>query len=228
MGESQPEGQPQPAANYTITNLEALRVISDPLRQRIIESLTNEPRTVKQVAASLGLSLTKIYYHINLLEEHGLIRVVATRQVSNIVEKQYQATAHKFTLDRSLLTFSEGADDAIGSFVSEAVDNMRAQIRASRQTGLIDPARDAPRYRSLIMLVGTSKLSAARADEFYQQVQLLAEQFSEADYEAVSDEAQPYSMMIALYPALPAQPGEAGDETSSPINQEVPDAGNHP
>src|SRR5918912_4209068 len=89
----------------TITDLDRLRVIADPLRLRILETLI-EPRTVKQVAAALGLAPTKLYYHINLLERHGLIVVVDTRLVSGILEKRYQAAARCFRVDHALLALS--------------------------------------------------------------------------------------------------------------------------
>lgn len=200
MGDEQE--QPRPAADYTITSLETVRVVSDPLRLRIIEQLSGEPRTVKQVAAKLDISLTKMYYHINMLEEHGLIRVVATRTVSNIIEKQYQAVAHNFNLDRSLLTFREGVqDDPVAMFVAEALDVTKSEIARSRQTGLITSDKDAPRHRSLIMLVGSHKMKPEQADEFYRRLQALAQEFGDDEQE--NDDAQTYNMMLALYPALP-------------------------
>lgn len=71
-----------------IEDAETLRVLADPLRLRIRELMVR-PCTVKQVAAVLGIAPTKLYYHINLLEKHKLIVVVAARVVSGIIEKQY-------------------------------------------------------------------------------------------------------------------------------------------
>src|SRR5664279_480371 len=94
----------QPAPLHTITTLDALKVFSDPLRQQIIEALLDGAKTVKQIASELELAPTKLYYHVNLLEEHGLIQVTETRIVSGIIEKHYTAAAHEYYIERSLLT----------------------------------------------------------------------------------------------------------------------------
>src|SRR5215472_3478772 len=85
-----------------ISDLETLKVVTDPLRLNLVNLLRGEPRTAKELAKILHLSQTKLYYHIGLLEQHGLIRVVGTRLVSGILEKQYQATAYKLSVDRRL------------------------------------------------------------------------------------------------------------------------------
>src|SRR5512145_3269846 len=94
----------KPITEYTVNDLETLKVLADPLRIHIIELVTHEPRTVKQVAADLTLPPTKLYYHFKLLEERGLIQVVDTRIVSGIVEKQYQATALSYHVNKTLLS----------------------------------------------------------------------------------------------------------------------------
>jgi len=96
---------------YFITDLETLKVVSDPLRVRIIElfslaSNKGDSLTVKELAAQIEMPPTKLYYHVNLLEEHGLIRVVDTQVVSGIIEKHYQVRARSIGVDDSL--FSAG------------------------------------------------------------------------------------------------------------------------
>ena len=57
----------QPAPKYLIQDLEALRVIADPLRAQIINLLVTEPQTVRQVAEKLRVTPSKLYYHFSLL-----------------------------------------------------------------------------------------------------------------------------------------------------------------
>src|SRR3954467_12474429 len=104
MIETEEPPQAHPPQLHTITTLDALKVFSDPLRQQIIEALLDDAKTVKQVAVELDLAPTKLYYHVNLLEEHGLIQVTETRIVSGIIEKHYRAAAREFAIERSLLT----------------------------------------------------------------------------------------------------------------------------
>src|SRR5215218_10360712 len=86
-----------------VSDLEMLRLISDAVRIQLLELMRGNQRTVKELAAELGVPPTRLYYHMNLLEEHGLIRVASTRLVSGIVEKRYAVTAARLSVDRALL-----------------------------------------------------------------------------------------------------------------------------
>ena len=72
-----------------IEDLATLRLLSDPLRLRLIEELGVQPTTVKALARAMGMKPNRLYYHVNLLEQHGLVRVTQTRIVSGIVERTY-------------------------------------------------------------------------------------------------------------------------------------------
>ncbi len=106
---------------YLVTSLETLKVMADPIRLHILEHLVAKPMTVKELAKRLGTTPTKLYYHINLMEEHGLIKVVSQRIVSGIVEKQYRTRAKSFDVDKSLLAL--GGNQAGGP-----LDIMRAVV----------------------------------------------------------------------------------------------------
>jgi DNA-binding transcriptional ArsR family regulator len=99
---------------YVITDLETLKIASDPLRVRIIElfALASEKggsMTVKELAEQIEMPPTKLYYHVKLLEEHSLIQVVDTQVVSGIIEKHYQLRARSITVDERI--FSVGGAD---------------------------------------------------------------------------------------------------------------------
>jgi DNA-binding transcriptional ArsR family regulator len=79
---------------HQIEDLASLKAISDPLRLRILLVFSDDaPRTVKEIAAELGVEPTRLYYHIRILEKAGMIRVASQRMVSGIEEKTYEATA---------------------------------------------------------------------------------------------------------------------------------------
>jgi DNA-binding transcriptional ArsR family regulator len=83
---NQTEKFPKPQGAFTISDLETLKVMTDPLRLKIIDLLLEQPRNVKFLASALNISSTKLYYHINMLEEKGILKVVSTRIVSGIIE----------------------------------------------------------------------------------------------------------------------------------------------
>jgi DNA-binding transcriptional ArsR family regulator len=83
----------QPDEEFVISDLETIHIVSEPLRLQILEILKETPKTVKQVAAELGVNQVKLYYHFKLLEEHGLLRITEERMVSHLIEKVYQTRA---------------------------------------------------------------------------------------------------------------------------------------
>lgn len=76
-------------------DIEALELLNNPLRVRILRHLF-EPASVKTVADRLGVPVTRLYYHVNLLEDAGIIAVVETRKVGAMIQKIYQTTAKTF------------------------------------------------------------------------------------------------------------------------------------
>src|SRR5262245_31172041 len=83
-----------------IDDLATLRLLSDPLR--LIEELGVVPTTVKALARAMGMKPNRLYYHVNLLEQHGLVRVTHTRIVSGIVERTYALVARHFAVSEAL------------------------------------------------------------------------------------------------------------------------------
>lgn len=82
----------------TLTDLEQIKVLADPLRIRILEAFCQE-RTTKQVAEAIGEKPTKLYHHVAALERVGLIAPTRTRQNRGTVEKYYVAVARTFRAD---------------------------------------------------------------------------------------------------------------------------------
>ena len=76
-------------------DIEALELLNSPIRVRILRHML-EPASVKEVAENLGVPATRLYYHVNLLEEAGIISVVETRKVGAMLQKVYQTTARNF------------------------------------------------------------------------------------------------------------------------------------
>src|SRR5436189_2035227 len=97
--EFQTEEQFEPEQRMVIKDLDTLKAISDPLRLQIVEHMLAGARTVKQLAQELNTTPTKLYYHINMLEQYGLIKVTGTRVVSGIIEKQYHVAAYSIDIE---------------------------------------------------------------------------------------------------------------------------------
>lgn len=208
---SSQSSEEHPAPLHTIKTLEALKVFSDPLRQQLIEALLDGAKTVKQIAAELDLAPTKLYYHVNLLEEHGLIRVTETRIVSGIIEKHYMAAAREYLIERSLLTPGQNmSDEGLEIAFDAMIEPIRTDLRKSLVQGLIDTSDDAPEQRKFRMWRAMSQLSETQAAEFYARLEKLIDEFNafkESDADAPS---QHYGLLIGIYPATsPRKPPKA-------------------
>jgi DNA-binding transcriptional ArsR family regulator len=74
----------------------------DPVRGRILAVLA-EPGSSTTVAHSLGLPRQKVNYHLRVLEEHGLVRLVEERPRRGLTERVVVATARAYVVSPSAL-----------------------------------------------------------------------------------------------------------------------------
>ncbi|MCA9981862.1 MAG: helix-turn-helix transcriptional regulator, partial [Anaerolineales bacterium] len=112
---------PQPDPEKWIEDVETIKVMADQRRLTILR-LMETPNTVNKIAAELHTAASKLYYHINLLEKHGLIHVVDHNIESGIVEKVYQVTARQFKLVNPLLRTDLPDDTADALFANMLAD----------------------------------------------------------------------------------------------------------
>lgn len=88
---------------FVIRDHETLRVVNDPLRMQLLGGLITREETGKQIADRLGLSPSRVHYHLKELEHNGLIAVQRTEEKNGIVQKFYRAVAYDFLIDEELL-----------------------------------------------------------------------------------------------------------------------------
>ncbi len=213
-----PQDAPQPDPERLLSDIETLKVYFDPVRTRIIQLLANQPRTVQQVADAMNVPFTRLYYQFNLLEKHGLIRVVDTRALSGAVEeKYYQVSARMFVVDRALLTVGErdAQENALDLLVSSILDATRDDLRRSVAAGIIDMAQKPPHPDSFLLRRGVLRLSRERAEAFFERLIAL---FNEADGWSSGEEETQYAIAIAVYPSAYGHGALEGDEPDHPAS----------
>ena len=200
---------PEPVAERLISDVETLKALSDPLRLRILELMTtgrDEAFTVKRLATALDVSQTKLYHHINLLVERELIRPVATRVVSGIIETSYRIAQLSVKLDRALLA---GDSPELHDMLTTVFDGARDDIERGIRAGVIDLGAKSDPLRRVILSKGMTRLSPTRADEFRARLEALMTAF---DDDPAGVAADAYGFVLAFYPMaeLPAEPAEEG------------------
>jgi DNA-binding transcriptional ArsR family regulator len=205
-----------PDTVFKIESLETLKVVSDPFRQKIMECLMDEPKTVKQLAAELDTPATKLYYHINQLEEHKLVKVTGTRVVSGIIEKFYLAAAIRFEVERSLLDFnSEGATENMISAFTGLFESTLNEMQDSFRQGLLGEEGKDKGYQVVISRA-LAELTKEQLEDFSKQLKELVEKFNNiaAGPSAEQDiDKTTYGLTVTFYPTLRKNNPSKPDET---------------
>lgn len=200
MSEAQPTQQSEPAQQQLVTNLETLKVLSDALRSRILDFLRAEALTVKQLAALLKLSPKKLYYHINLMEQHGLIRVVQTRIVSGILEKTYRATAYLFLFDDEVFASAPNEPGSLPPGMALLFDTTKTQLDQSLENKLVELGDDAPFERRLLLRWKLSRMAPDKAAAFYARLEALLEEFEAMELDPTNAEGNEFRLFCSLFP----------------------------
>lgn len=162
-----------------VTAPEQLRALADPLRGTVLDLLLERAATVTELAQALDRPKSTVAYHVNLLVDAGLLRVVRTRRVRAIEERYYGRVA------RTLY---------IGALNSPADKQLVAGINGLAQAAAeAAPANAADDLRCLLL---HARIPIEDVRTFWAQVQELARQF--AQIPRAGD--QVYGFTAGLYP----------------------------
>lgn len=195
----------EPAPSRVLSDLEELRVVTHPLRRRIIDCLIPSEHTVKEIGRLLGVGSNTLYYHVGELERIGLVRRTRIGLKAGIQQSHYRATARYYHLAANLLDPNGGErrDDVGADFVAGAVEDGARYLRETFAAGAIDNRLD-------VVLVGrrTARLSAERAAQFRERLSALVRDFVAADQ---GDGEQRMEVVYALFPRVAADPSVDGE-----------------
>lgn len=179
--------------------LETLKLIADPLRARLLGIFAEAPGTAQEAAARLALPVTRLYYHIHLLEDHDLIQVIDSHPTGGTFEKVYRATARQFIVDREALDYaSPQAIEQVNVLIDVALNQSIKTIQQSVHSGAIDLRQSAPDPRALLIRRGASRLSTDQARQFYQRLSALIEEFTRL--EPAGELQADYALALAFFP----------------------------
>jgi len=195
------EGTFEPVAERVISDVETLKALSDPVRLRILETMVtaaDEAWTVKRLAKALDTNPTKLYHHINILEEREFIRVAGTRVVSGIIETSYRIAQLSLRLDRALLS-GAGADvrSSVHDVLAVVFDSVRDEIERGLSSGVIKSSDDP---LSELMIRGLTMIHPDRAVELRRRLRELLAEFDTDDPSDVEPGAVAFGYLVALYP----------------------------
>ncbi|MCS7070356.1 MAG: helix-turn-helix domain-containing protein, partial [Anaerolinea sp.] len=196
-----------------------LKIYFDPLRQRILHQIADQARSIQEIATALEIPFTRLYYHINLLEKHGLIRLVDVRPGPGAIEEKfYRVAARFFVVDQALMTPGTPKGEAgLATVISTVLDETRASIYTALRSGLIDPAQRAPHPDALMIVRGVFPLTPELVEEFQTRLKALLAEFTARKLASMKG-TRPYNFALVLHPTV--LEGEAADDPAG-----RPDAG---
>ncbi len=162
-----------------VTAPQQLRALADPLRSTLLDLLLERAATVTEMARAVDRPKSTIAYHVNLLVDTGLLRVVRTRRVRAIDERYYGRVAR--TLYIGALNRPED---------KQVVAAINGLAEAAAEAA---PAHAADELRCLLL---HARIPIEDVRGFWAQVQEVARQF--AQIPRAGD--QVYGFAAGLYP----------------------------
>ncbi len=149
-----------PATFHIVDSPQELKAFTDPLRTRILAILARRAATNQKLADLLGEPPAKVLYHLRVLLDVGLIRLIHTQVKGGNVEKYYRAIAFEFGL-------RPGTSFGLAS-VGAQLEQVREEATASASLWPDQPVQFDTRARPL---------AAERAAEFYDRLLALVDEY---------------------------------------------------
>ncbi|GIE75534.1 hypothetical protein Aph02nite_14840 [Actinoplanes philippinensis] len=199
-----------------VHDVETLKALADPARLAILELLMGDYArtwTAKELAGAITMPPKKIYYHLGLLEQQGLLEVRTTQVVNGIIEKHYGAGQESITFQRGGAP-GAGAPAESPEQMSQLVTTLFAEVQTHILAGLDSGAavmnRDAPDDKRMVISYTTAGMAPRQAGEFRDALLAVIERFRAAS----TPGAPAFELLVAIHPRGTAAPGADGaDET---------------
>jgi DNA-binding transcriptional ArsR family regulator len=154
-----------------------LTAMFHPLRSVLLDLLLERAATVKELAIAVQRPPSTVAYHVAVLRDAGLLRVVRTRKVRAVDERFYGRVARLFSV-------GEIQPDQLGT-----ISNTLAEAAAESA-----PAHRADDVRAILR---HARIPPEQATEFWEAALELARQFSSLPRRG--DTA--YAFVVGLYPS---------------------------
>lgn len=184
----------KPTDVMEIEDIAVFDVLNNRFRHRILRDLIS-PKPVKTLAESLGVPVTRLYYHVNLLLDSGLVRVVEERKAGAILEKVYQTTATSFRPGARLLQSGRPPEEmariAAGIVLDQARLDAEAHLVREFEAGVRD---DGPG----VFARGQRRLTRAQAETLTGKINELLDIMGDSDDNG--DESEDYSLSVVFVP----------------------------
>lgn len=191
MSDWEPTGAGEPAEELALDDLDVLDDLTHPLRSAVFRRL-KQPHSAAELASALGVPVTRLYHHLNRLEQNGVIRVVATRRSGAATERRYQVVARSLQLSEDILDRYEPAD--VARTMGALFDFAKLRLQREIEVGGL---RDRSPEHDALLALNELNLGAADRDRLLARLREVIDEFSPLDREAA--DASRVSVFIAAH-----------------------------
>lgn len=169
-----------------------LRALADPLRATLLDLLLERAATVTEMARAVGRPKGTVAYHVKLLLEAGLLRVVRTRRVRAMEERYFGRVARTVYIGALTRSESRRIVSSINGLATAAAEAL--------------PAHEADDLRCTLV---HARIPVEDVRAFWAEVQALARRF--AQITRAGDRV--YGFAAGLYPTdAPTLPDAEPDD----------------
>lgn len=159
-----------------VTSPRELRAMGHRVRSRILDLLLDRAATVKELAKAIDRPPSTVAYHVGVLVDVGMLKVVRTRKVRAIEERFYGRTARVFYVGE------------IEPELAAKLPNLLAVAAANSR-----PAHEADQLRAVLR---RARIPKERAGEFWDRVIELIHEFGQIPRSG----NKVYAFVAGLYP----------------------------
>ena len=144
---------------------EQLRTLTDGLRLRLLTSLARQPGSAKELAERFDVPTTRLYHHLDLLEEHGFIAVVATRRSGARTERCYGTPRVRSIRPAPALVEAEDRSE-IGASLRAMAEVVGVTLEEAVRAGELEmPTGNDPVGRNIVTW-STARLTRQQQEQF--------------------------------------------------------------
>ena len=162
-----------------LTSSVQVKAIGSRFRTTILGLLHERAASVSEIAAAVGRPKSSVAYHVNVLRDAGLVRVVRTRRIRAIEERYFGRTARMFYVGVGARPHEEGLPLDLND-LDTAVQESQQAYQAQRLWSYIRHARIPPE----------------RAAEFWDEAIALVHEFDRLPRSGTTA----YGFVVGIYP----------------------------
>lgn len=157
----------------TVLGVAEMRALGSPLRLELFQRIAAGTDTATTLAAAMALPVTRLYHHLRLLTEAGLIEIAAETKKRGTIERSYRPANTGLQLDPIAVAGKDGTG-------GPGAAPVRAALRMA-EAGLVAMASNPELSTYGLLEQELVRLTPRTARRFRERLDRLLEELREAD-----------------------------------------------